>query len=1232
MHAERDYLRSHVFPRLEEDLRARRHLLEPIDLRLGVETAHAESEEARERVVLKVCLEEITRSRPFMIVLLGDRYGWVPPDDRIVAAAREQALDIEAAGKSVTALEIEFGLRDEHASRRQRTLFFFRRPLPYESMPADVAAVYSDAHSSDVRVREDHVRLQALKRRLRDDADTGPRVFDYSASWDPVGGTVTGLEAFGALVYRQLWAALDQETAAFAGSPALTWQERERAALAEFVEQRGRHVVGREPLIGRLQELAEGRNPTETGWGLCITGPPGTGKSAVFAELYTRLATGGAVVLLANAAGGTPHGARVDSMLRRWIEELAGLLHAADPIPGTATPEDIEDIFYDLLRRTSATRRVAVLLDALDQAEPTARGTYLTWFKRERWPGTATILATTARCAAADALTQWAGIDEEELPGLTEADVPVIARAVWRRYHREINPGVVRALMKKRTADGSPSAGNPQWLTVALEQLNLLDADDFARADRDFQGSPEARLLALVVDTAEQLPAGVEDLYGWVLARNEKAFGEGAASAFAAGIAMSRSGWREADLVQLIPALASTLHPEAPAPAADDLRVAELRRGFRAHVVRRSAWGQLDFCDAQMREAVAARYLADEARRRHLHGRVSDYLETLGPDSPIVGIERMRHLIAERDARRAARYYATTDAAQPAPGEERVGDAWTLVEWIAGEPGAQPGEGSAADGNSRVDWMLSWLDEPELGAAERFSVAWNFCWGVLSRLSAVGGVEVQARIAGAVEQTMLQVVEADPGDVARQRQLAVSHKVLGDLFVAQGNLLGALDRYRRGLAIEERLGPEDPHNPRWMRDLSVSHEKIGKILVARGDLPGALDAFMSGLAPLAWLADAEPGNPDWQRGVSAGHDRVGDVLVALGRPAEALEEFRFGLAVAERLAASDPRNEVWQQDLSVSCQRVGDRLHTQGDGAGALAMYRRGMAIDERLAAADPSNAQRQRSLAAACDRVDGMSLENGPELPALRAFERGLAIRSHLAAADPADTERQRELAMSHHLVGQAAMARGDLEESLEAHRRALTIRVRLALEDPGNLVWQSDLMQSCDQVGCVLQERGNQPEALDAHRRGLAIARRLVARDPANAEWQRDLAVVYYHLAQVSRYPVRWAQRCRDVLRGMQQAGMHLDEKAEQLLGLLDSVDLSRAHGAGLSAEGDFPGERSLSPGPGVSIPTAHPDADPERAAQLNMAYHRELQAWKAMPWWKRIRTRQPAPPSGI
>src|ERR1700739_580098 len=83
MQAERDFLRSRVFPELEERLRARRHTLEWVDLRVGIPTATQSDERIRELHVLKVCLEEVHRCKPFLIVLLGDRYGWIPEEDRM---------------------------------------------------------------------------------------------------------------------------------------------------------------------------------------------------------------------------------------------------------------------------------------------------------------------------------------------------------------------------------------------------------------------------------------------------------------------------------------------------------------------------------------------------------------------------------------------------------------------------------------------------------------------------------------------------------------------------------------------------------------------------------------------------------------------------------------------------------------------------------------------------------------------------------------------------------------------------------------------------------------------------------------------------------------------------------------------------------------------------------------------------------------------------------------------
>jgi hypothetical protein len=67
----------------------------------------------------------------------------VPPHDRAQAAAGEAGIVGDVTSRSVTDLEIDFGVF-RHPEQRRRSLFFLRNPLPYDSMGAD-AARYSDA-------------------------------------------------------------------------------------------------------------------------------------------------------------------------------------------------------------------------------------------------------------------------------------------------------------------------------------------------------------------------------------------------------------------------------------------------------------------------------------------------------------------------------------------------------------------------------------------------------------------------------------------------------------------------------------------------------------------------------------------------------------------------------------------------------------------------------------------------------------------------------------------------------------------------------------------------------------------------------------------------------------------------------------------------------------------------------------------------------------------------------
>ena len=174
MQAERDYLRNYVFPDLELRLKARRCHLEWVDLRVGIPTAETENR------VLEICLQEVSRCRPFLIVLLGDRYGWVPPGELADVIAREVNLSAPP-DTSVTELEILLGALAQQ-DHEDRTLFYFRESLPYSQMLPELAKEYCDALDPDPAAQSRAQRLQALKGEIRAKI-AADRIHSYRATW-----------------------------------------------------------------------------------------------------------------------------------------------------------------------------------------------------------------------------------------------------------------------------------------------------------------------------------------------------------------------------------------------------------------------------------------------------------------------------------------------------------------------------------------------------------------------------------------------------------------------------------------------------------------------------------------------------------------------------------------------------------------------------------------------------------------------------------------------------------------------------------------------------------------------------------------------------------------------------------------------------------------------------------------------------------------------------------------
>jgi len=1133
MGAERDYLRNVVFPELEERLKDRRHTLEPIDLRWGVETVSVSEEQAKELLVLKVCLAEIERSRPFLLALVGDRYGWIPPQDRLAAAAQEAGLDVDVRDKSITALEIEYGILS-HADQQQRSYFYFRKPLPYDEMTREKAADYCDLKNPGGE--EEHGRVVAFKERIRQNPQFINRVRDYQAQWDSQNQKVTGLEAWGRMVLEDLWRDLDEETKAFLRAPETGWQEQERWTLEEFVQNRNRGFIGRmeisEEIMGQATSPAMSGSPC----GLCLVGDAGSGKSALFSHIYGLLQDRN-VLLLASAAGISPRSGEVNAILLRWIEDLAQFLEEASPLPEKPTADDIEEQFVRLLGRAAIKKRIVIMIDALNQLESTPRAHQLTWLPKPL-PDNVRMIATTLPGEEADAMKDRGGVILTNLPALQRVEARDLIDHICDRYHRKIHPQVAEALLSKKNIEGLPAFGNPLWLELAVEEINLLDTDDFSRADKQYTGSAEERLHHLLLDTASSLPCDIEGLYEWMLGRNEKIHGTAWSKSFAVVMALSRNGWRESDLRMLMPMLGSEQW--------DDLHFAVLRRSFRGHLVRRGVIGQYDFFHQQMRCAVEKRYCSNTEEMKKWHHQIADFLQTLPAEDKLRQDERMHHLISADDSVGAARYYS---------GELASGE-------LAGATRALAGYIRAARSKellTGLPWVLQWLDGRTLTANQIGQICHRFLTCLYDDLYASSTIKIRITLMQQVIRTLEELVKDNFSDRPWERDLAAGHDRMGDIFMSQGDSKKAFGEYQKSLQGWTALTKVNPADRMLRHGLSWSMIKCGDVYVAEGHLDEATKIYRDSRKIFEDLIGHDPSNSLWQKNLSSCIERIAKVMEEKWEPYSALLSYRESLAIKEKLAAADPEDNLLQQDLAGTLAHIGEMCRIRNEMSSAEKAYQDSITIRVKMVARDPSNILWQRDLSESHSNMGQILNTQGKQQSALQAYLSAINILQKLLAADPSNNTWVDRLTQCFKNVADILSELKMWDPARQVLAGSVELRELKAKEDPTNLSKQSKLAKSHEEFGALFVRMGDWASALKSYQSAIVIREKLVVDDSSDENFWSDLARLYYSIVnpasiQSDDGPV-YAKKCLSVLKKMRERGQNLDLGLVNMLNMLEN-----------------------------------------------------------------------------
>ena len=443
---ERNALQEKVFPSLRELAAAHGCRFQAIDLRWGVS-----EEAALDQQTMKICLGELSRCqkvspRPNFIILLGNRYGWLPlpweipadefdriflnltkaekplalewyhRDDNSIPAVyvlqpRTDEYETHAAWEQIetrlhAALEEaarlanlpESGLVKYQTSATEQeilqgafqvadareNIFCFAREIT--ELPED-----EDAHDfRDFRKGKlDELatfRLANLKGRLK--TTLGDNYHEYQTTWRNGNPSPTHIDQLCADVFAAIERVMLQEIGAI---EQVDFLEKEISAHAFFGEERSRDFTGRENLLKQIDGylLAENNSP------LVIWGEPGSGKSALLAKaIQQEVHSFPQAVIVQRFTGATPNSSNIRSMLESLCRQITRAYQEKESDIPTGTKELLQE-FPKRLGLARAETPLIIFIDAINQLLFEQGTPSLSWLPATLPPHVHLVISTT---------------------------------------------------------------------------------------------------------------------------------------------------------------------------------------------------------------------------------------------------------------------------------------------------------------------------------------------------------------------------------------------------------------------------------------------------------------------------------------------------------------------------------------------------------------------------------------------------------------------------------------------------------------------------------------------------------------------------------------------------------------------------------------------------------------------------------------------------------------------
>ena len=409
--AERDALQRGVFPKLRKLCEENNARFQAIDLRWGVR-----DEAALDQQTLEICLREIERCqqtgiKPNFIVLLGERYGWLPLParieaeefgkicDRVADADKrlvndwyerdDNAVPPEYLLKPRTGEFADKGRWGEVEQNLHRTLWKAAQDAGLTQaslMKYEASATHQEILKGLGQSEEDRRHLFAFFREPATGATVDPKLEalkDDLRNKLPVGN----VQPFRIGEIKKLCTDVEESLKKVILDVASKFTSRDDLDLEieahdRFAKDRCRIFVGRRDALNAISDYLSGpeRRP------LVLHGESGIGKSAVMAVASQHYKA--QVRLIRRFIGASPESASGHTLLTSLCKQIA---------PGE-TPVDyykLEKAFQERLAGVTVEQPLVLFIDALDQLGGSDPARTANWLPPELPPHVKVIVSTT---------------------------------------------------------------------------------------------------------------------------------------------------------------------------------------------------------------------------------------------------------------------------------------------------------------------------------------------------------------------------------------------------------------------------------------------------------------------------------------------------------------------------------------------------------------------------------------------------------------------------------------------------------------------------------------------------------------------------------------------------------------------------------------------------------------------------------------------------------------------